>query len=954
MEENKTLELQIQSSAQKTKQDIENLIKSLKGLESQIGNVGDEVEKATSKGSKSKNTLMDRLGISEKDFNDFSNKSKKVIQNIMNFTQKFALVIQRSEQLNLFNVTFKNLEKDGKQTFSELGKEAIKFQNKINYAFGTDMSETLQYQSLFQSMATNIGLDEKTAAIMSENMTKLSYDLASLYNREAKDVAKAIKSSVYAGMTQPLRQMGAEVSLNSLKPTLEGLGITDRNIRDLNQAERQLLRYISVLEQTKNAHGDMANTINSPSNQLKIFKQQIKETEIAISSLFIGLFAEVMPVVNGVIMTIKELFVALANFLNIEVKDYNSGVATNGDLWDDNEDKIDNNIKKVKELKRQALGFDEINNINENNSNGGGGSYDFGTIDKRLLDSIKGYDNGMNSVKNKANDIKNSLLKFLGFTEELDSETGKMVTKFDHFTGGTLLGIVGGSYLVFSKVKGIYNGVKKIFSLPAKAFGKETEKITKNVKEIEKSKAPTKMENLKQALKGVVEVGIGIGLVVDGFNRLKDGGNSLIGVMELVGGAILTIKGAYDIVKGASALFAAATASDMAIATAGISAVVGVVLAIGLAFSNTKTEGEKFAEKLKEIDDTALQHTKGSIAQITYAQELGNELTNLVDANGNVKKSDETRVSYILNELNDAFQTEYKLINGKITLNGNEINSNKKVIESIKKVADQRKAEAILDAYADKRNEIMLRQNDIKDRANELSVKGTEMTKKERLELIELNKEFENNEVFLKNYSDLSAAAYEGNLEAMQKLSKFFYDDTTESLDKAMNGIITVGEELNKKLPDNKKITVSADVAEARKQYSKLIEDMSKTVTIKINGRVINTAAYTKAKGGVFSGGNWSNIPQYASGGIPNRGSMFVAGENGSEIVGNINGRTEVLNKSQIASSIYQAVASAMSEYGGNGIAEINVHASKDVIVETAINGINARTKQTGECPVIL
>lgn len=59
-----------------------------------------------------------------------------------------------------------------------------------------------------------------------------------------------------------------------------------------------------------------------------------------------------------------------------------------------------------------------------------------------------------------------------------------------------------------------------------------------------------------------------------------------------------------------------------------------------------------------------------------------------------------------------------------------------------------------------------------------------------------------------------------------------------------------------------------------------------------------------------------------------------MAGETGIEIVGHINGKTEVLNQSQITSAIY----SAMSQFNGGGIAEINVHASKDVIVETAIN----------------
>ena len=67
-----------------------------------------------------------------------------------------------------------------------------------------------------------------------------------------------------------------------------------------------------------------------------------------------------------------------------------------------------------------------------------------------------------------------------------------------------------------------------------------------------------------------------------------------------------------------------------------------------------------------------------------------------------------------------------------------------------------------------------------------------------------------------------------------------------------------------------------------------------------------------RAKGGVLQHGVWHDIPQYAGGSL-NAGSMFVAGERGPEVVGHIGGRTEVLNKSQIASAIYSAVIAALA-----------------------------------------
>lgn len=75
-------------------------------------------------------------------------------------------------------------------------------------------------------------------------------------------------------------------------------------------------------------------------------------------------------------------------------------------------------------------------------------------------------------------------------------------------------------------------------------------------------------------------------------------------------------------------------------------------------------------------------------------------------------------------------------------------------------------------------------------------------------------------------------------------------------------------------------------------------------------------------RGGFIDNGQaqfWKNIPMYANGttnaGL--HGSMFVAGENGAEMVGHINGQTEVLNRSQIAMAMKNAVVSGMSQFTG-------------------------------------
>lgn len=96
------------------------------------------------------------------------------------------------------------------------------------------------------------------------------------------------------------------------------------------------------------------------------------------------------------------------------------------------------------------------------------------------------------------------------------------------------------------------------------------------------------------------------------------------------------------------------------------------------------------------------------------------------------------------------------------------------------------------------------------------------------------------------------------------------------------------------------------------------IDKVAGAIVDRINKGLNKSANYAlqriNAKGGIFANGGWHNIPQYAGGTSDalSHGSVFVAGEHGSEIVGNINGRTEVLNRSQIAATIKASTISGM------------------------------------------
>jgi len=120
------------------------------------------------------------------------------------------------------------------------------------------------------------------------------------------------------------------------------------------------------------------------------------------------------------------------------------------------------------------------------------------------------------------------------------------------------------------------------------------------------------------------------------------------------------------------------------------------------------------------------------------------------------------------------------------------------------------------------------------------------------------------------------------------------------------------------------------------------------TPTIDVTARITgSTGNYTMASGGILKHGVMEKIPQYASGTTRAHGSLFIAGESGAEVVGHIGGRTEVLNRSQLAATMYASVRSAMSGISfnlaspGMGASATDDGANEDMLYRAFLRALN-------------
>jgi len=925
MDNSQTLELQIKSKTQEAKASVENLVKSLTNVENVLTNIylelGSIEKKADSSINKTTTTAtknVNQLKQSTDKATNSTNKLGSALKNVLTFASVKKLTttllagineaVDYTEQLNLFNVVFDNAEKDGKQMFSELGKEALQFQYKLNEAFGTNKTQALYMQGIFESMGETVGVEDKYSAIMSETMTKLTYDLASLYNKTESATAEAIRAGVYAGQTKPLRSYGIDVTQSSLQPIAESLGITE-SVKNMSQAEKEILRYIATLKQAKIAMGDLANTIESPSNQVKVFRQQLVEAKVALSSLFIGTFAKILPYANAILMVIKEISKAIATMFGIELKDYNAGITSQEGIYDGIADSAGDASNAVKELKRQTLGFDEIHNIDENKNSSSGSTSVSGGIDQRLLDAIQGYDNGMEKVKMKATEIRDKWMEILGFTKHTNSETGEIYFTLDN-TDSTLYKVIKSlkDIVKYGKkaISGVFNVIKNDFDNGI--FGNAIVFVFDSIKNAVKfiSEHESVQWLMAKTLETVIGIKVALG-IIKGFGIIT-GINSLSKSLGILNGTTSTIIGT----KGA-----------LGVGASGLLGIYGILLLVATTWTiSLICEGADAINK-------SIQATSNNLSDMSNnSAEAIRKLVELAK-NGDTSSESFNRLSnYLLNniernkQLSQSISATKEQQEGYNNINYNTLNAMQQLYQKGYITKD------MFVKFADAVNGTNGKMSNL----NPTLQDGTQ-------EFYNLKDSIQTTKNGIDNLTNSITGSAVGGLAG----------DLTNAGNSAKNSeskIRELQDTINR--TTGKQITLDID-ANTTKLKNKLTNTINSAFGLAGFGIV---GGGSRANGGVYSSGSWKNIQQYANGGSPSHGTMFVAGEAGAEIVGHINGKTEVLNQSQIASSIFNAVYSAMSHFNGGGVAEINVHADKSVIVETAINGINQQYNQTGVCPI--
>lgn len=349
-----------------------------------IEGIDKKTEKATSK--------MASFGASIKNML----KSAAFIQTMRYLGNAVNKSMEYTESLNLFNVAM-----------GEYADEARKYAETVSEVMGIDPAQWMKAQGVFNILITGFGVTADKAAIMSKNLTQLSYDLVSFYNNfTIEEAIQKVKSGI-SGELEPLRNLGYDLSQARLQQEAYALGI-DKSITAMTQAEKSMLRYHAIMSQVTQVQGDMARTLESPANQTRILKAQVQQLSRAIGNVLIPLLNKMLPYLIAMAQMAREAAESLALFFGFTLPevDYSSASASVGDIATD----LDDANSSAKELKRTLMGFDEINRLNDTTSGasgtgaGGGVGFDMDLLEYDFLGDRLAKD--LDDIKAKLEPIK--------------------------------------------------------------------------------------------------------------------------------------------------------------------------------------------------------------------------------------------------------------------------------------------------------------------------------------------------------------------------------------------------------------------------------------------------------------------------------------------------------------------------------------------------------------------
>ena len=406
-------------------------------------------------------------------------------------TTKFAGAVKSSmdflEDYNYFQAAFRQVSDKAGEAWSEAGYDsaeayansfserareltskmsgfdvsdnAILTANESGKSLGMDPSLLLKYQGQFAQLSSSMGTTSEQALKLSNALTMIGADLASVKNLDFSTVYENLSSGL-VGMSRAVDKYGANIRVANLQQYASNLGLQTA-VSKMDQASKAMLRTIVILDSTRYAWADMANTINMPANQLRILRANLVSCARALGNIFMPVIAAVLPYINGLVIAFQRLLTYIGSLLGVDTKIGNmfgsigsgsenlsealdsiddSGISDVDSSAKDTSNSLKDATKNAKKLKQFLASYDELEVMSKDdsslsdlaNSKIKTPALDTSALDTGILNNAlnslldeyqKKWDAAYNSMENKAMAFANKVTDIFGKLAEAAKPT---------------------------------------------------------------------------------------------------------------------------------------------------------------------------------------------------------------------------------------------------------------------------------------------------------------------------------------------------------------------------------------------------------------------------------------------------------------------------------------------------------------------------------------------------
>ncbi len=217
--------------------------------------------------------------------------------------------MKASSDLNEEYYKFKKVFGDSVESM-KIGTQAV---NDLTTSYNMSQREAYQLTAKMQDLLKPMGMLPTQAGKLSSKIVKLAADMGSFNNVPTEQALEAIRSSMI-GMHKPMRQFGADLSVNKVKQEAFNEGLYDGKGEISGTAKLQAT-YNLILKSQADAYGDVIRTQDSYANQLKRTQANIEDFKAGLGQPFIDAAAGAMGAVNKLGISMKDVGETSGNVL---------------------------------------------------------------------------------------------------------------------------------------------------------------------------------------------------------------------------------------------------------------------------------------------------------------------------------------------------------------------------------------------------------------------------------------------------------------------------------------------------------------------------------------------------------------------------------------------------------------------------------------------------------------